>query len=92
VIGVTDPLDLSKLIDPKGRAETLDGALNEMRPVWFDGSFRDTAIYAREKLPLDAVVEGPAILEQLDATTVVEPGDRVSSDADGNLIIEIGKR
>ena len=30
----------------------------------------------REKLPLDAVIDGPAILEQMDATTVLEPGDR----------------
>jgi len=26
----------------------------------------------------------------MDATTVIEPGDRASSDADGNIIIEIG--
>jgi len=48
-------------------------------------------VYQREKLPLDAIIEGPAVLEQLDATTVVEPGDRAASDADGNLIIEIGR-
>jgi N-methylhydantoinase A len=89
VIGARQPLDLSTLIDPKGRAGTLDGALVETRPVWFDGGFRDTPIYAREKLALDAVIEGPAILEQLDATTVVEPGDRAASDADGNLIIDV---
>ena len=35
----------------------------------------------REKLPLDASVEGPAILEQMDATTVIEPGDRADSDS-----------
>jgi N-methylhydantoinase A len=92
VIGVTEPLDLSTLIDPAGRAATLAGALNETRPVWFDGAFRDTPIYGRERLPLDAVIEGPAVLEQLDATTVVEPGDRLTSDEQGNLIIEIRQR
>ena len=56
-----------------------------------DGSWRDTPVYAREKLPLDAVIAGPAILEQMDATTVLEPGDRARSDADGNIIIEIGE-
>ena len=35
--------------------------------------------------------DGPAIVEQMDATTVVEPGDRVRSDTDGNLIVEVGK-
>jgi N-methylhydantoinase A len=90
VIGVRDALDLSTLIDPAGRASSLDGALSGRRPVWFDGGWRETPVYQREKLPLDAVIDGPAILEQLDATTVVEPGDRVTSDADGNLIVAIG--
>ena len=31
------------------------------------------------------------ILEQMDATTVLEPGDRARSDADGNIIIDIGE-
>ena len=33
---------------------------------------------------------GPAIVEQLDTTIVVEPGDRVTVDALGNLMIEVG--
>jgi N-methylhydantoinase A len=91
VIGVRPDVDLSRLIDPASRAKTLDGALNERRRVWFDGTWIDTPVYAREKLPLDAVIEGPAILEQMDATTVIEPGDRVTGDADGNLIVEMGR-
>ena len=91
VIGTRDPLDLSTLIDPAGRAASLEGALSERRPVWFDGGWQETPVYQREKLPLDAIIEGPAVLEQLDATTVVEPGDRAASDTDGNLIIEIGR-
>ncbi len=91
VIGVRPEIDLSTLIDPHGREATLAAALLEMRPVWFGGSWIDTPVYARERLPLDAVIKGPAILEQLDATTVIEPGDRAASDADGNIIIEVGK-
>ena len=33
--------------------------------------------------------DGPAILEQLDCTTVVEPGDRVAQDKLGNLLIAV---
>ena len=91
VTGVRPAIDLSRLIDPAGRAETLDEARREIRPVWYAGTWHDTPIYAREKLPLDAVIEGPAILEQMDATTVLEPGDRARSDADGNIIIDIGE-
>lgn len=89
VIGLRAPLDLSTLIDPAGRAATLDGALNEVRPVWFDGRWIDTPVYARERLPLDAALDGPAILEQMDATTVLPPGDTLAGDPDGNLIITI---
>ncbi|TPI31091.1 hydantoinase/oxoprolinase family protein [Mesorhizobium sp. B3-1-6] len=91
VTGVRPQIDLSRLIDPAGRGATLEEARREIRPVWYDGRWYDTPVYAREKLPLDAVIEGPAILEQMDATTVLEPGDRACSDADGNIIIDIGE-
>jgi N-methylhydantoinase A len=80
VTGARPEVDLSRLIDPAGRAATLAEALREIRPVWFDGSWHDTPVYLREKLPLDAEILGPAILEQMDATTVLEPGDRACSD------------
>ncbi|RUW35280.1 MULTISPECIES: hydantoinase/oxoprolinase family protein [unclassified Mesorhizobium] len=91
VTGVRPQIDLSRLIDPAGRAATLDEARREVRPVWYHGTWHDTPVYAREKLPLDATIEGPAILEQMDATTVLEPGDHARSDADGNIIIDIGE-
>ncbi|WP_284276605.1 hydantoinase/oxoprolinase family protein [Mesorhizobium huakuii] len=91
VTGVRPAIDLSRLIDPAGRATTLDEARREIRPVWYAGQWHDTPVYAREKLPLDAVIDGPAILEQMDATTVLEPGDRACCDADGNIIIDIGE-
>ena len=89
VTGVRPAIDLSRLIDPSGRATTLEGARREVRPVWFDGVWHDTPIYEREKLPLDAALRGPAILEQMDATTVLEPGDHARSDVDGNIIVEV---
>ena len=92
VTGVRPALDLSRLTDPRARTATLGQARTEIRPVWFDGVFTDTPVYAREKLPLDAEISGPAILEQMDATTVLEPGDRARPDGDGNLIIEVGGR
>ena len=92
VTGVRPQIDLSTLIDPAGRASKLAEARAEVRLVWYDGVWRDTPVYAREKLPLEAEIEGPAIIEQMDATTVLEPGDRATSDADGNLIVEVGSR
>jgi N-methylhydantoinase A len=58
------------------------------RQVWFDGGWRDTRIYPRLDLPIDTLIEGPSILEQPDATTVIEPGLRGRVDRLGNLIVE----
>ncbi len=61
------------------------------RPVWFDGAEHDTPVYDRAALAPGQSFAGPAIVDQLDATTVVHPGDRVSVDAALNLIIEVSR-
>jgi N-methylhydantoinase A len=60
-------------------------ALIERRPVWFDGVRHDCPVWERERLPENAEVGGPAIVEEFGATTVVPPGWRGSVDAHGNL-------
>jgi 5-oxoprolinase (ATP-hydrolysing) len=52
------------------------------------GKERDTPVYDREALTRGAVVDGPAIIKETTATTVVEPGWRASVDARSNLILE----
>ncbi len=89
VIGRRKPLSFEAL----GRgapAASLDQARVARRPVWFDGARLDTPVYRREWLPVAARFDGPAIVEQLDTTIVVEPGNRVARDALGNLLIEVG--
>jgi N-methylhydantoinase A len=90
VIGARPPLDLSTLIDPAGRAASLAEALTGRRRVWFEAGWRETPVYRRERLPAAAALEGPAIVEQMDATLVLEPGDRAAQDGDGNLIVAVG--
>jgi N-methylhydantoinase A len=86
VIGERPALDLSRLIDPTGRRETAEPAA--VRRVWFDG-WHETPVYWRDHLPLEVGLQGPAIIEQMDTTVVVDPDATVTSDADGNLIIEV---
>jgi N-methylhydantoinase A len=88
VIGVRPEISLAALAATE-RAPTLEAAQAGTRRVWFTDGWHDTPVYAREKLPMAALFEGPAILEQLDCTTVVEPGDTVRQDALGNLLIEV---
>jgi N-methylhydantoinase A/oxoprolinase/acetone carboxylase beta subunit/N-methylhydantoinase B/oxoprolinase/acetone carboxylase alpha subunit len=59
------------------------------RPVWFHGEWLDTCIYRREDLEPGAVIEGPAIVEQLDATIPIEPDCRAQVDAVGNLVVAV---
>ncbi|MBB1251078.1 hydantoinase/oxoprolinase family protein [Rhizobium sp. G21] len=89
VIGRREEIDLSALIDASGRKASLAEAETGRRPVFF-GGFVETPVYWRDHLPADAVVEGPAIIEQMDTTIVIEPGDVARQDADGNIIITIG--
>jgi N-methylhydantoinase A len=67
---------------------TLEAAKRGIRQVWFSGGWHEASIWDRLALPIGAVVNGPAILEQSDATTVVDPGLTALVDRFGNLIVE----
>ena len=90
VIGERPDFDLGRIMDARLRAKTVENARIGTRQVWFDGEWLETAIYARDKLPTGGQFVGPAIGEQMDTTIVVEPGNTVLVDEDGNLSIEIG--
>jgi N-methylhydantoinase A len=61
----------------------VDARLGERRAYF--GGFVPTAIYERARLPLGARLEGPAIVEQSDTTTVIPPGITALVDDAGNL-------
>jgi N-methylhydantoinase A len=50
---------------------TLDDARTAVRPVYFDGAYRDTPIYARDRLPAGQRLRGPALIEESGSTTVI---------------------
>lgn len=60
------------------------------RGVWFASGWRETPVYRRRQIAPGMALEGPAVIEQLDSTTLIEPGDRVAADAIGNLILWVG--
>ena len=58
------------------------------RKVWFDGTRPlVSTLYEREKLDPGAAVTGPAIVEQLDATTAIPPGWLATVDRFRNLLL-----
>ncbi|WHY32274.1 hydantoinase/oxoprolinase family protein [Cytobacillus firmus] len=87
-LGSVKKPELAKLENVGG---TLQGALIEVRPVLFEEhGWIDTNVYNRNKLSPNTVMEGPVIVEEQSASTVVYPGQTVTVDAYGNLIIETG--
>ncbi len=57
------------------------------RPVWFEDGPVETPIYERAQLNDGDRIEGPAVIAETNATTVVEPGWRANIDAHGNLML-----
>jgi N-methylhydantoinase A len=86
VIGRRRPVSLDGLIALETGPAGVPAA---RRRAWFAGAWHDTPVYRREQLGVGVAFEGPAIVEQLDTTTVIEPGDRVRVDRFGNLEITV---
>ena len=74
-IGITKSGDETST--PKGSGRSAP-ALVENVQGWFAGAWRDTPVWDRERLRAGDAVDGPAILVEATATTVVEPGWRAA--------------
>jgi N-methylhydantoinase A len=62
----------------------------ERRAVWFaPDRATPTPVYERTALQPGERLLGPAVIEQLDATTLLFPGDHAALDPAGNLLIEL---
>ncbi len=54
-------------------------------------SDHETSFYRRDRLPPGTPVSGPAVILQIDSTTVVPPGWTAEADPSGNLILTSGE-
>jgi N-methylhydantoinase A len=61
-----------------------------MRQVHFDEGWVDTPIFNRSALPVLTRIAGPAVIDEMSATTLVPPGSEIMVDRAGNLLLEIG--
>jgi N-methylhydantoinase A len=80
--GVVEPPTL----DPP--AEGDEAAPVEERTATFDGAEHATPVYRRDDLTAGTTFEGPALVEGVESTTVVHPGQGVRVDRFGNLVVE----
>ncbi len=87
-IGVTPKAELARYPVNGGAAEP-----RTRRSVLFDEGDEpfDTPVYRRENLPAGAEFHGPAIIEQVDSTTVVPPGARAEVDPWLNIRIHVSE-
>lgn len=89
VIGRRPEVALASLMDPAIRAADVAGAQRGRRQIWFQGGWQETPVIARDALPIGARFTGPAVLEQLDTTIIIEPGNEVTVDDAANLVIDV---
>ncbi|MBM85661.1 MAG: methylhydantoinase [Rhodospirillaceae bacterium] len=76
---------------PQGDSKSTPTSPIGTRAVWFEADVPvDTPVYARAELNNGQVLRGPAVIEQLDALTLIHPGDIAKVDGYANLIIEVG--
>jgi len=73
---------------------SVEEALTGSRPVYFGeaAGWVETRVFARDRLPLGCQVEGPAIIDEMSATTLVLPRQSARLDELGNIVIELPSR
>jgi N-methylhydantoinase A len=91
VIGKRRALPLASLIDPTGRKASTAEAVVGQRPLFADSVWHEAKVFQREMLPIGAEIAGPAVIQQADATTIIEPGWAARVDGIGNLRIVAGE-
>jgi N-methylhydantoinase A len=90
VIGRRRRFPMASLIDAGGRATRVEGAIIAERRLYARGVWQVAPVLDRVKLPIGARIAGPAVVQQVDATTLIEPGSAALVDDIGNLRIAVG--
>ena len=72
--------------EPNGVRDPVHDWIELAEPEW---RAVDTPVYQRDRLPCGFGFQGPAIVEQVDATTVVPPGASAEIDKYLNIIIRV---
>jgi N-methylhydantoinase A len=81
---------------PQADIAALAGSREGVRPgpadrrVWFATGWQDTPIYNRADVAPGTELDGPAVIEQMDTTIVIEPGCAAKADDLGNLVVSLG--
>jgi len=81
-------LDLKAPVLPEGDGDPIAAKLRD-HELWTDGAMRPAVIYDRSKLRANDVIPGPAIIVEMDSTTLIEGGCIGVVDSVGNILINL---
>lgn len=85
VSGPADPPSLDGAVAAGVGAAKVKGR----RRAWFTGGWAEAIVYDRYGLRPGDVLDGPAIIEEREATTIIPPGDRVRIDDGLNMRVDV---
>lgn len=81
-------LDLPAVQLPRGDGDPIAAKMRD-HTLWMDGKEQAAVIYDRSKLRQGDTIPGPAIVIEMDSTTLIETGCVASVDAVGNILISL---
>ncbi|MCX2750339.1 hydantoinase/oxoprolinase family protein [Arthrobacter sp. MI7-26] len=85
-VASANPTHLAVAKIPYGGSESLHALVDTVK-IWVDGAFVEAGHYDRTALLAGNVVNGPAVITEMDSTTLVLPGHSATTDPSGNLLI-----
>jgi len=93
-IVVHGPRPHLRTVSPSRQINERMAATKGSRPAYFPdaGGFIETPLFDRYRLPVGAVVTGPAIVEERESTVVVGPDARLTVDEERNLVVDLAHR
>ena len=87
-VSAIGPSELTGVIQAPPSGEPVAPAASRLAA--FRGwGYLETPVYRRESLPAGTLLNGPAIIEETDSTTVVHPGDELLVRDDGLLELRV---
>ncbi|KEO92053.1 5-oxoprolinase [Erythrobacter longus] len=85
-VALGESLELEAQELPKGNGDPSAARIKD-HTLWMDGEERQAVIYDRAKLLQGDIIQGPAIITEMDSTTLVEHDCTATIDAVGNILI-----
>ncbi len=85
-VAMGEPLDLEAVKLEKGNGDPSSAKIRD-HTLWMAGKQQDAVIYDRTKLLQGDTIPGPAIITEMDSTTLIEDDCVATIDAVGNILI-----